>query len=738
MSPKSPKAAKAGTAATKAAIAAAADDQAFPQERAAFRTLLLANPNHFGNLAGSQYPAVLKIAGNKFYEEIGSVGFQPQFDRLEAVVYVRQPSGYGGGVCAAGTPEYVRFYLSTDGKDWTDLGLTSFQAHDIPEGTGGGKRLEYAVSLDISTRKRFCFVDNLAQVRAILSWNAPPPPDDPGFVPVWGDVHDTNIQIAPRKLFPLTDLLAEVKVKVPSAVSDLLKATEVTALDPEPVPWTELRKAYGDKVEAHRFAHTELRQAVDHPTVHAKLQAPGAQSLAEALELDLGKLGDLLFPQDGDTSYERLEAIGLDPNVEHLVGVIRVNKPFGYSGGACTAGSREYVTFWADVDGNGTYETCLGTTSVKVHDVSSLPDKGLEYAVFLPVDFDKLRRPCWQGARVVPIRAVLSWNVPAPCANPNYIPTWGNRLETLVVVGPGSVLSGHTPIVQTVGGMDVDDINPASGLANGPAALAGFVATDSPFGGEVILTGRIANPSDSSSGAAPLKYRIEVSDDSGVSWQAVTNSFSLGLDRLLNGVWSNMPAVNQIVDGSGWYDYREDLSGGLGNAQIFPVGNVLGRWQTAGLTGRWLVRVRVKDPANPGPVWTSSAVAVRLDNANPTASITITSGNGPCGDFTVGDLIEGTYTAADEHLGSVTLSISPTNGGSFVSPAPAPAGSTMPLSRSYPFISGTADGGPWQLDTTTLGRCGYVIGVHVHDRTIVDSGWVGRYAGDVVGLCLRD
>jgi hypothetical protein len=728
MSPKSPK------AATTVAAAAAAADEAFAQERGAFRTLLLANPNHFGNLAGSKYPAVLKIAGNTFYEELGSVGFQPQFDRLEAVVYVRQPSGYGGGVCAAGTPEYVRFYLSTDGKDWKDLGLTSFQAHDIPAGTEGNRRLEYAVTLDISTRKRFCFVDNLAQVRAILSWNAPPPPDDPDFVPVWGDRHDTNIQIAPRKLFPLTELLDEVKVKVPSAIAELLQTAEVhPAADPQPVPWADLRRAYDGKVEPHRFAHGELLRAVDHPTLHANLQSPGATSVAEALDIDLSKIGDLLFPQEGNTTYERLEAIGLDPNVEHLVGVIRVTKPSGYSGGACTAGSREYVTFWADVDGNGTYETCLGTTSVKVHDVASLPDKGLEYSVFLPVDFDKLRRPCWQGARVVPIRAVLSWNVPAPCANPNHVPTWGNRLETLVVVGPGSVQSGHAPVIQTVGSMAVAKIG-ATGLANGTATLAGFTAVDSPFGGEVILTGKIANPSDSSSGAAPLAYRIEISDD-GIVWQPITNSFELGLDRLIGGVWQAPTSVNQTVDGAGFYQYREDKTG---SDQTAPAGNVLGRWQTAGLTGRWLVRVRVKDPANPGPIWTSSPVAVRIDNQAPTAAVTITSGNGPCGDFTVGDIIEGTYSAADEHLGGVSLSILPTNGGAFVTPAPAPAGSTMPLSRSYPYISGTGDAGTWQLDTTTLGRCGYVIGVYVSDRTIVNSGYVGFPASDVVGLCLRD
>src|SRR5256885_10008839 len=44
-----------------------------------------------------------------------------------------------------------------------------------------------------------------------------------------------------------------------------------------------------------------------------------------------------------------------------------LKKASGFSGGPCTQGSREYVTFWGDFDGNGSFETCLGTASVQVY-----------------------------------------------------------------------------------------------------------------------------------------------------------------------------------------------------------------------------------------------------------------------------------------------------------------------------------------------------------------------------------
>ncbi len=727
----------------------------YERERQQFRALVLANPNYFGNLKVSPFKPVLNIAGNTTYEQIGCVGFQPQFNRLESVVYVKQPSGYGGGVCSNGTPEYVRFYLSCDnGATWQDLGLTSFTAYNIPEGTRGAKRLEYAVTLQISPSKKFCFVDNLCLVRAILSWNVPPPPNDPNFTPVWGDVHDTHIQIDPLKFIVIDDLLKEAKVKLPAKFEAALDMAQPLAVaKPKALSAAELGRMYKDKgVEPHRFALVEAQKLISQPTLSESLMAPGFKGVLPGLDIDLGDIFGKLFPVDGDTRYEELECIGLNSEQDTLVGIIRVKLPSGYSGGPCTAGSREYVTFWADFNDNGIFETCLGTTSVTVYDIDNIPKEGLEYAVFLPVNLACRRQPCEEGPKVVKIRAILSWQVAPPCANPNYVPVWGNREETLIHIKPGPVCdpNSHAPIIQTVGSMSVDDISPVTGLANGSAALAGFTAEDSPFGGWVILTGHIANTPDISSGATKLKYRVEVSDNGGATWQRVTNTFNLDRDQLLDGIWSDLPDTTMAVDVDDYYEYQEDLVDGLGNAQFFPVGNVLARWQTGGLTGLWQIRITAKDPANPGPTWTSNVVTVRIDNAAPTGGasdptrpyITIASGEGACADFTIGDVISGDYEVSDEHFRSLTISFLPDLGsGAFTSPAPLPAvpPPVKPVTRTYGGgVPTIGEAGAWSLDTSGMPRCGYVLVLGAYDRTIVDSGAIGRYNQGVVGLCLRE
>src|SRR5262249_61132621 len=67
-----------------------------PKERVHFRALLLSNPNYFGNIAKSPFQPVTPIQGNTTYEAIGCVGFQPQSKRLDAVIFVKEPFGYGG------------------------------------------------------------------------------------------------------------------------------------------------------------------------------------------------------------------------------------------------------------------------------------------------------------------------------------------------------------------------------------------------------------------------------------------------------------------------------------------------------------------------------------------------------------------------------------------------------------------------------------------------------------------
>ncbi|ATQ77314.1 hypothetical protein CR152_24445 [Massilia violaceinigra] len=700
-----------------------------PEERARFRALVMTNPNYFGNIQASPFPPVLNIKLNTTYERLACVGFQPQFNRLDAVVYIFQPNGYGGGICSSGSQEYVRFYLSSDdGASWQDAGLTSFFAFDIPEGSTGRRRLEYAVTLRIDPAKRFCFLDNTWLVRAILAWNVPPPPDTPNFVPVWGNIHNTHIRVDPLRTILIEDLLQHAGLSLPPVLAEMIDAKQEVKISPPKVLGTrELQALYkGRDVEPHRYALGELHDLVSQPELTDVLMAPGFTGVLTELDVDIA---DTLFPAQSSTRYEQLECIGLNYEQDTLVGVLRIKLPNGYSGGPCTAGSKEFVTFWGDFKDDGTFATCLGTTSVTVHDIGRMPREGLEYSVFLPVDLDRYRRTCQEGPVLVPIRATLSWQVGAPCDNPDYIPVWGNRLDTLVHVraGRGPAPTGRQPIIDTIGSMALTDIDGA-GYASGPAQLAGFTAVQSPFGGEVVITGHIANPTDISSGAGPLKYRVIVNGGNGD--QLLANTFPLARSQLLDGVWSFLPTIPQAVDAAGFYTYQEDRTGAPGNAEIFVLGNVLARWDTAGKTGAWQVRMEVKDAAN--VVYAGNPSIVRLDNAGPripAGSFKITTETSSCADFVIGDVIEGTYQVSGQHFSSLSVSVQPALGGNFTAP--------LPLPRTYPAVPTTGEGGVWRLDTSGMPRCGYVIRLGASDRTIVDSGYVGWGAEAFVGLCLK-
>ncbi len=710
----------------------------FENVRTQFRALVLGNANYFGNLKASPLKPVMPIVANTTYEEIGSVGFQPQLNRLNAVVYVNQSSGYSGDICSSGSPEYVRFYASyDDGKSWDDLGITSFSAYDIALKEAQANRLEYAVAIDFAPWRHLCFQRGIARVRAILSWNVPPPPNDPDWMPVWGEVHNTHIQIEPRRFFIFKDFV-DLEVKLPD---EMLKTVDldqkIVSVKPKALSAVQLQTLYAEKqVEPHRFAMSELHALINQPATAPLLMAAQASSPLPELKIDVALwpdiLSKLIAPVDGNTQYEMLEAIGLNPNQSTLEGVIRVKLPNGYSGGPCTAGSHEYVTFWADYDNNGTFETCLGSTSVNVYDDGELPAEGLEFGVFLPVNLTEQRWPCTQGARLVRIRAILSWQVVPPANNPDYVPVWGNRLETVIHIkpGPSTPLDTHTPNIETVGSMDVDDIHSSSGLANGPAQLAGFFARQSPFGGEVIITGHLAYPPDISSGASPLRYRVSVRKVGDLLWQPLSNSFDVSRRQLLNASWTSLPDVTQSVDADGFYEYREDFTTGINNAQITVVGNILARWNTGGLNGLYDIRIEAVDAANTH--WLGNAVRIMLDNLAPTISaFEITTGGGNCADFNSGTLIDGLYNISDEHLDSLNLAVEPAKGGVFTLPAVLP--------RIYPTLPITlSEAGNWQLNTVGMPRCGYVVRLTVSDRTIVNSGSVGFSNTAVVGLCLRD
>jgi hypothetical protein len=713
-------------------------------ERSQFRSYLSINPNYFGNLSDSPIPTVKKMQANTTYEEIGCIGFNPHTEQLHATVVIKQPFGYGGGSCSNGTPEYVRFYTSPNGVAWTDEGVVSFRAYDVPEGTEGPKDLDYAVTLQIDPQKWFCLNPQFVHVRAILSWNALPPADTPGHIPVWGEVQETRIQIDKLLIFMLPDILKALKPQFPQVPEDLVAHLGKFVDLAEPLPpqavkplnVAELAELYaGTDVAPSRYLIPELQKQLNGlPAAPAVLPGPVAEMVPH-LNVDIGALlGALLNPGDGNTSFEELECVGLNNHTETLVGVLRIKRSAGYSGGLCTAGSQEYVTFWVDRDNTGVFEF-LGTGSVTVYDFDPIPDEGLSYAVTIPVDLDKYRPLCTDPA-VWKVRAILSWNAPPSNTDPNWVPVWGNREEALVYVDPTSVPyhpGWYTPVLETVGGMAIPAID-SSGFAHGPAQTAGFTAVDSPFGGTVVVSGHVMNSTDISSGAAKLKYQLRVREGISGPWQIVDDKFKLTLvtENVIFGTYFYTTIWQQAV--GGWYEYQEDL---IGPVHIRPAANVMAKWDTGGRQGLWQLQLVVQDPSS--ALWYSGVVNVFLDNTAPHANVQITSGGGNCADFLVGDPISGVYSATDLHFNSLRLSVTPGLGGQFTAPAPVPASTVhMPLVRQYPGVSTNGESGSWTLDTSGMPRCGYNIWLHVYDRTIVDSGYVGRHSSDVVGFCLRE
>ncbi len=178
--------------------------KAVQAERQNMHLLLLQNPNYFGTLAKDhplfkEYKPVNVIAGNPAYEQVTCVGYNPQMKTLTAILKIHLNNGYSGGACTAGSKEYIRFYIDYQRNgNWKDLGLVSFDAHDFNHTST--TPLCYAVNLAFNPEETHCCDDKpvLPAVRAILSWNNPPAANTPGFTPVWGNVLDVNIQLAPK------------------------------------------------------------------------------------------------------------------------------------------------------------------------------------------------------------------------------------------------------------------------------------------------------------------------------------------------------------------------------------------------------------------------------------------------------------------------------------------------------------------------------------------------------------
>src|SRR5215472_11288968 len=133
----------------------------------------------------------------------------------------------------------------------------------------------------------------------------------------------------------------------------------------------------------------------------------------------------------GETTYEELTCVGLQPGLDQLEAVVQVKLNGGYSGPLCSGGSAEYVRFYLSEDGGATW-TDEGLASFPVFDTPG--PRPLAYAVNLHV---AIGHPLCFFNNEPLVRAILSWNLAPPPATPGFTPVWGNVLEVSVAPSAG-------------------------------------------------------------------------------------------------------------------------------------------------------------------------------------------------------------------------------------------------------------------------------------------------------------
>jgi hypothetical protein len=457
-------------------------------DRGQFHQLLLANPNYFGNLEKSPFKPQVTLIQDTSYEEVTCVSLNPLLNMLEAHVQIKLPVGYGSDLCHAGTMEYVRFYVDY-GTGWQDVGMVGFDTHDIPNSVDcakkGDKPLSYVASLPYQPNRDSCGHPVLPKVRAILSWNLPPPSNQPKWPPIWGNVLDQHVQITPRprRVIDLIDVIATAVGKHVELPDEYLAVKEIPLPipEPDPLPLAELVKLYAtapgkakgaaahEAVEPHRLATADLASHA-HPSLCSQSMIAEKVSLYEEIGLDYAEIIATLANTQANVSFEELRCLGLDTNRGMLAATFVIKRPTGYSGDLCHYGSFEHVAFWVVWDNTCDW-TYVDTVSIKVHDIASIPADGLAYTAAVKVNLAALARSC-TNPKIARVRSVLSWSSPPSTTDPDALTTWGNRVDTHVVIPPSSAVIG--PGLAIIGGIGVADINVSGNGMTKPSAL--FVA----------------------------------------------------------------------------------------------------------------------------------------------------------------------------------------------------------------------------------------------------------------------
>jgi len=676
-----------------------------------------------------------------YWEQITCAGYNPQQKRLEAVVNVKQTTGYNGSLCSLGSQEYVRFFVDfKDGAGFQDMGYTNFKVADISNAPPGPQHplsyLAYLV-IDDAKYKKFLNCDNavIPTMRAVLSWNTIPS-TNPNTIPHYGNRLDADIQLARKSKLFVTEL-ADL-IKFPDLVKYIDPKLELSVKSPQlelPEAFLRANKAAG--VPDTRSLYSTLGSRLNSTLDFSKASSSFSITNIDNLGIDINQFLEFFNGEgeEANTTFEELTCLGLNTASDSLGAVIHIKKNSGFSGNLCSNGSMEHVAFWADWNNNGVFDEYLGTVSLNVHDIKNIPAGGLYYNVLMPFDVSKRLKPC-SNPNVIRVRAVLSWESLPSTTNPNQLNSWGNYRDALVQLRPAIGQGGGVQAVLShVGNVDRLMIHPSQFLYN-YQAVAPSANNNRPWGGLTNFRGII----DRNGFAGVIKYKIRFK-----KFGAPDTDYATVAGSVTNSLWNPFAvpefySVTHSADADGWFVYQPDPT----NHIFANDANLLAYWSTAGLTdGTYTIRFEYTDEFGT-PVQEDEFSMILCNKGmtiSPTANATVDTNfdldlvidGGDCHTYSPSDaIITGHVRAIHPYFASWGLDLQPTSHTNGAVPVPA--------SKSYSVLgetgsTGAGASGKWQLDTNPLEPCGYTVSVGAHTRVILNS-WGGfpYYAPKAVGF----
>jgi hypothetical protein len=369
-------------------------------------------------------------------------------------------------------------------------------------------------------------------------------------------------------------------------------AAPVHAGLPDPLGVEQLAMLYQDgKVPVTRFTYPkiwELLESSQFGEDYLRRSLAGLAGDVPAITEDISRI-------DCNTDYEELIFVDFDARQNALVGILKLKQNCGYASPQHARGSYEYATFWvwSEMSQSWSY---LGTTGINIHDATGTSSEGLYYAVSIPVSTGWF--PDKPGT--AKILAVLSWEIPPPL-NPGWKPTWGNRLETIVLPSAFPPLFPGVAYLSAVGEIATYDIDRKSVVEICPERGLEPPANESFPDYSIRIAGFITDPPNVLAGDLPYKYRVSVrqcldeTTGTWTPWRHLTNSFLI-TETKQDG--TDVPVLYdelQSVDpADSCYTYREQSNV---DQWVAVSGDLLAVWQVPKyIRGLWEIRLEAKKP----------------------------------------------------------------------------------------------------------------------------------------------